>query len=412
MKKLLSVLVVLSVVLSTCLIGAVTVANALEESPEADFMFFDGVIEEYVGPGGVVVIPQAIDGVMVEEIAARAFYANTDITEVHIPEGVAIIGESCFRNCSNLEKVTLPYSLTALPASCFAACAITEIVIPGNVEWIGNWCFSSNQLKKITISYGVERILEQAFCSNPGSDVVFPETVEIIASAVFYPQTDGTRVTYTICNPDCEVGLSAGNNAGKSEKGEWIDGVFWSPFSSPHAAVNYKIIVPENSSVEKFLTENEKAMFAHPTENGYHNDSFTITPKSADYFDNLKENQKDWGITKPTGEEWSATDTPNTPQQGENQPSTENQTQNGGASVSDTNKNSANTNPSAASGNSGIVLAIIIAAVVIVLIIAGVVVFAIIYLGKPKKKKAPTEEEIVAKVMAQMKAEEVKSDEE
>ena len=54
MKKLLSFLVVLSVVLSTCLIGAVTVANALEESPAADFMFFDGVIEEYIGPGGVV----------------------------------------------------------------------------------------------------------------------------------------------------------------------------------------------------------------------------------------------------------------------------------------------------------------------------------------------------------------------
>ena len=46
------------------------------------------------------------------------------------------------------------------------------------------------------------------------------------------------------------------------------------------------------------------------------------------------------------------------------------------------------------------------------LIIAGVVVFAIIYLGKSKKKKAPTEEEIVARVIAQMKAEEVKSDEE
>ena len=89
MEKIISLLAVLMLVFSCTMLGIGTVAFVAEESDEGDFLVFDGVLEEYVGDGGDVVIPASLG---VEEIAANAFQNNADVTSVVFPEGVETIG--------------------------------------------------------------------------------------------------------------------------------------------------------------------------------------------------------------------------------------------------------------------------------------------------------------------------------
>ncbi len=136
MKKLLSLLVCLSIMLSCVVkgIGAATAyAAKYEPSPEGDFIAFDGVIEEYIGPGGDVVIPAEIDGVPTVEIAMDSFINYSDITGVVIPEGVEKIGHRAFKGCPNLVKVELPYSLYEMGGETFCGSGITEVTIPGSL---------------------------------------------------------------------------------------------------------------------------------------------------------------------------------------------------------------------------------------------------------------------------------------
>lgn len=140
MKRFLVVLSVLAILATCCIMGIGTVAFAAEESSPDDFLVFDGVLEEYVGAGGDVVIPASLG---VKEIAANAFENNTDITSVVIPEGVEVVGYWSFRKCTSLEAITLPYSLCELAEHCFSSAPITEITIPGNVDVVGYGAFSS-----------------------------------------------------------------------------------------------------------------------------------------------------------------------------------------------------------------------------------------------------------------------------
>ena len=44
----------------------------------------------------------------IDIICDSAFYGNKYLTEIVIPDNVNYIGESAFANCNNLTKVTLP----------------------------------------------------------------------------------------------------------------------------------------------------------------------------------------------------------------------------------------------------------------------------------------------------------------
>lgn len=81
MKKLLSSLVVLLLLVSCCLIAAFP--TSASDINYEDFDIIDGVLLEYVGPGGDVVVPAVDgDGNLVTRIDIKAFYGNTDVTSV------------------------------------------------------------------------------------------------------------------------------------------------------------------------------------------------------------------------------------------------------------------------------------------------------------------------------------------
>ena len=75
-----------------------------EPSPAADFKFEDGAVE-YTGSDANVVIPAAIDGEPVTEIAIGAFMANDTVESIVIPSSVTDVGYGAFDYCDSLDSL-------------------------------------------------------------------------------------------------------------------------------------------------------------------------------------------------------------------------------------------------------------------------------------------------------------------
>ena len=77
-------------------------------------------------------IPEEYKGLPVTAIAEDAFYGNSNIERVNIPEGVVSIGNYAFENCSNLERVYIPESMEYISTSAFSGCNSLEIHCSAN----------------------------------------------------------------------------------------------------------------------------------------------------------------------------------------------------------------------------------------------------------------------------------------
>lgn len=125
-----------------------------------DFIIENGVLKNYVGKGGDIVIP---DGVI--EIGEATFgdsngYYNVDpedyyenfneeddkrvkaVKRVVIPDSVTKIGEGAFYDCINLVSVNIPDNVTEIGDYTFCGCkSLTNIILPDGVEKIGDCAF-------------------------------------------------------------------------------------------------------------------------------------------------------------------------------------------------------------------------------------------------------------------------------
>ncbi len=114
-----------------------------------DFTYEDSgsgtvTITGYTGSGGEVEIPDTINGMPVTSIGFRAFYNNTTITSIVIPDTVTTIGVDAFNGCTGLTSLDLPASLTTIDTCAFALCtSLTNISIPDTVTKIGIGAFAA-----------------------------------------------------------------------------------------------------------------------------------------------------------------------------------------------------------------------------------------------------------------------------
>lgn len=104
-------------------------------SNASDFIIEDGVLTEYVGPGGDVVIP----------------------------EGVTSIGDSAFHWCSRLTSVVIPDSVTSIGWKAFFRCYLPNMTIPSSVVCIREGAFKECDLVHLHIIGKVDRIEADAF---------------------------------------------------------------------------------------------------------------------------------------------------------------------------------------------------------------------------------------------------------
>ena len=166
-------------------------------------------ITGYTGPGGMVTIPGTLNNLAVTSLGDFAFYENSSLTSVTIPNSVTSIGGAAFAFCTSLTSVTIPDSVTSIGASAFVYCSslasvtmgngitsipedafsatsLTSVKIPNSVTSIGDGAFEDTSLTSITIPNSVTTIGDDAFdlCGSL-TNAIIPNSVTSIGSGGF-----------------------------------------------------------------------------------------------------------------------------------------------------------------------------------------------------------------------------------
>ncbi|MDE5943599.1 MAG: leucine-rich repeat protein [Clostridia bacterium] len=125
------------------------------------------------------------DGVKI--IENNVFDNCSKLTTISLPETVSRIDESAFA-ATGLISVTLPAGLEVISSNLFYSCLnLEKIAIPASVKQISTYAFyGCKSLTSVTISSGVEVIYRYAFayCLSL-KEIVIPESTSLIESYVF-----------------------------------------------------------------------------------------------------------------------------------------------------------------------------------------------------------------------------------
>lgn len=115
--------------------------------------------------------------------------ANTEITEVTIPEGVTRIEARAFRDAKFITSVTIPNSVTYIGREAFRGMhRLTSINIPQSITTIEPYTFQDcRAMSNISIPYGVTSIGFHAFRECLAlTSITIPESISTIDYCAFY----------------------------------------------------------------------------------------------------------------------------------------------------------------------------------------------------------------------------------
>ncbi len=191
--------------------------NTVPDGLEYEIADGEVTITDYTGSATELDIPSTIEGYSVTAIGENAFFFNSSLESITIPESVTNIADYAFAWTSKLTNITIPESVTSIGVGIFGHCtklenitvnenntvydsrsncnAIIETatntllagcsttVIPDDVEAIGDYAFYyCSSLKNITIPENVKSIGASAFegCTSLES-IIIPEGVTKIA---------------------------------------------------------------------------------------------------------------------------------------------------------------------------------------------------------------------------------------
>lgn len=129
--------------------GSVKVFNAtLQYMKELRTLTFEEGVEE-IASGSVVSGCKNLTTIHLPSSLQKlsgtgTFSGASALTDITLPEGIAITEGSTFSECTSLESIELPASITTIPSSMFAGCsALERVTAKGTITAIGNGAFGS-----------------------------------------------------------------------------------------------------------------------------------------------------------------------------------------------------------------------------------------------------------------------------
>lgn len=141
---------------------------------------------------------------------AKNLYLNGElVTELVIPESVAVIKDYAFYSCGSLSSVTIPNNVKNIGYRAFEDCSgLKDVIIGNGVTEIGNSAFSNcNLLQNVTIGNGVTSIGWNAFFMCYWlANIEIPKSVTSIGMDAFFCCTRLKNI-YFCSNPT--IGTSA-----------------------------------------------------------------------------------------------------------------------------------------------------------------------------------------------------------
>ncbi len=115
----------------------------------------------------------------------KSAFSNAPIEQIIVPCNVEYIGDGAFYQCG-LKKVILHEGLKEIDYGAFFNTLIKQIVIPSTVEIIGNMTFAfCGNLKEVIFNEGLKKIGDEAFRGTQVKQINIPSTVEMIGTNAF-----------------------------------------------------------------------------------------------------------------------------------------------------------------------------------------------------------------------------------
>jgi len=153
-------------------------------------------------------------------VDCRSEWINYFVDGVVVGDGITLIEENAFYDCSSLKSVTISNTVESIGNYAFGGCSgLTEVVIPDSVESIGDAAFGGcSNLTSVTLGDKVNSSLKQPFLACPllssitvkeGNkylSVVDDVLFDINGSTLLVYAAGKTDVSYTI--PDGVVSIS------------------------------------------------------------------------------------------------------------------------------------------------------------------------------------------------------------
>ena len=154
----------------------------------SDFVIENGILKEYKGAGGDVVIPEGV--VYIGDVFSEAKYYGFELphplTSITIPKSMTEISHGAFTYCLSLKKVVLPDTLTKIGDYAFSDCAeLTELTIPDGVTKIGERAFAGCKKLNITLPSKLESIEDAAFRDCAITSIIIPKGVTKVGKDAF-----------------------------------------------------------------------------------------------------------------------------------------------------------------------------------------------------------------------------------
>lgn len=110
-------------------------------------------------------------------IANSAFYNNSGVTEITLPDSVKYIGQLAFGSCGKLEKVVIPAEIEFIDSYAFDRCSkLASVYYKGSVE---QWCTMN------TLSNPLENNSALYIKDAQVTELVVPDTVDKIRDKAF-----------------------------------------------------------------------------------------------------------------------------------------------------------------------------------------------------------------------------------
>lgn len=114
----------------------------------------------YIGEEDAIVIPNTFEDKKISGIGEKAFLGNKYIKTVIIEEGIEIVGFESFRECSNLQTILFPSTITEIK------------------EYALTWC---DELKNIIFADGIKRLdITEFLYLETITSIHIPKSVEEI----------------------------------------------------------------------------------------------------------------------------------------------------------------------------------------------------------------------------------------
>ena len=251
------VLAAILIIVSSSFVALSGVANAAPVSTTVDGVIYSlsgtgGGGDPYIatvmghsGPDAVLTIHSTVvyNGLTfsVTSIGTQAFYMNTALTSITIPNSVTSIGNRAFYLNTALTSITIPNSVTSISDYAFYYdTALTSITIPNSVTSIGIFTFYGNTaLTSVTIGSSVTSIGSYAF--NGDSALSFINPSGLVATWT------GAGVSYTTAQ------LRTATDIG-TVTGTWASVVHAEPivYSKPTAPTNVVATMNNGSATISF----------------------------------------------------------------------------------------------------------------------------------------------------------------